>query len=214
MRCIVPLLLVLALAGCGGGSASLTIYLPQRLGPEGPTGQRVPVLMPVERERRATMSAARQAVFGVMGGPGPAERASGYLDAIGLSTRLLAVRVSGDMATVELAGAEPGYLGAAAIVYSVTEQPGVERVLLLLGGRPCCIHTRRGTPWPGALGRSTFRGWTGEPCPLRTENRCRAGQPKPRMNFASSDIFSGVQGGSHVSSTSTASTPGTRWTAS
>ena len=34
-------------------------------------------------------------------------------------------------------------------------------------------------------------------------------QPNPRMNFASSDIRSGVHGGSHVSSISTSSTPGT-----
>ena len=43
-------------------------------------------------------------------------------------------------------------------------------------------------------------------------------QPKPRMNLASSDIRSGVQGGSHVSSISTSSTPGssetTRWMSS
>jgi hypothetical protein len=174
MRRIAPLLLVLALAGCGGGPARLTIYLPQRLGPDGPPGQRVPVLMPVERERRETMSAARQAVLDVMGGPAPAERARGFLDTIDLSTRLLGVRVSSDMATIELAGDEPDYLGSAAIVYSVTEQTGLERVRLLLDGRPCCVHTHQGTPWPGALERRTFRGWTGEPCPLRTENRCRA----------------------------------------
>ena len=35
-----------------------------------------------------------------------------------------------------------------------------------------------------------------------------AAQPKPRMNFASSDILSGVHGGSNVSSVSTASTSG------
>ena len=40
------------------------------------------------------------------------------------------------------------------------------------------------------------------------------GYPKPRMNFASSDIRSGVHGGSKVNSTSTASTPGNAATAS
>jgi DNA-binding transcriptional ArsR family regulator len=34
-------------------------------------------------------------------------------------------------------------------------------------------------------------------------------QPKPRMNFASSDMRSGVHGGSNVSSSSTSSTPST-----
>src|SRR5207253_10976198 len=37
------------------------------------------------------------------------------------------------------------------------------------------------------------------------QDRCH--YPKPRMNFASSDILSGVHGGSHVSSVSTSSTP-------
>ena len=168
MRRSAPLLLlVLALAGCGGGHERLTIYLPQRLGPEGPAGQRVPVLMPVERERRRAMSPLRQAVLEVTGGPAPAERSRGYLDTIPLSTRIADVRVAGDLATVDLTGSEPDYLGAAAIVYSVTEQPGVTRVRLRLNGRSCCVYTHRATHWPGALERRTFRGWTGEPCKLR-----------------------------------------------
>jgi hypothetical protein len=169
--CYLPFVLVLA--GCGG-AAQLTIYLPQRLGPEGPNGQRVPVLMPVERDRRGTMSAARQAVLELMAGPAPDERARGFLDTIPLSTRLLGLRVSGDVTTVELVGDEPDYVGSAAIVYSVTDQAGVERVRLLLDGRRCCVYTHRGTPWLGALDRRLFRGWTGEPCGLRTENHCRA----------------------------------------
>ena len=47
-------------------------------------------------------------------------------------------------------------------------------------------------------------------CPLG----CPEAQPKPRMNFASSDIRSGDHGGSHTSSTSTCSTPGTEPAAS
>jgi hypothetical protein len=171
------LLVLLALAGCGGGTNRLTVYLPQRPGPEGPAGQRAPVLMPVERGRREAMSSVRQAVLEVMAGPAPAERARGFLDAISLSTRLLGVRVVGDVATVALAGAEPDYLGSAAIVYSVTEQEGVARVRLVLDGKPCCVYTHQATPWPGALDRRTFRGWTGEPCALRTYAdavRCRA----------------------------------------
>jgi|SRR5215218_4637025 len=178
MRRLLACLLVFVAAGCGSGAERLTIYLPQRLGPEGPAGQRVPVLMPTERERRETMSAARQAVLEVMSGPTPAERRSGYLDAIPPSTRLVGVRLGGDLATVELAGKEPNYLGSAAIVYSVTEQTSLQRVRLLLDGEPCCVYTHQATPWPGALERRTFHGWTGEPCPLRTYPdavRCRAG---------------------------------------
>jgi len=173
MRRLALVPLVSLLAACGGGGDALTIYLPQRLGPQGPTGQRVPVLMPVERERRATMSRVHQAVLEVMAGPAPAERTRGFLDTMELSTRLLGVSVAGNVATVDLAGAEPNYLGSAAIIYSVTERTGVERVRLLLDGRRCCVYTHRATAWPGALERRTFRGWTGEPCRLRNENRCR-----------------------------------------
>jgi hypothetical protein len=59
-------------------------------------------------------------------------------------------------------------LGSAAIVYSATALPGIDRVRLLLDGKPCCVFTMRGTPWPGALDRSLFHGWPGEPCALRT----------------------------------------------
>jgi hypothetical protein len=43
---------------------------------------------------------------------------------------------------------------------------------------------------------------------IRAFRRRSADYPKPRMNFASSDILSGVHGGSKVSSLSTCSTPG------
>ena len=165
--------MVVCLAGCGGGDADLTVYLPQRLGPEGPHYQRVPVLMPVERERNERMSAARQAVLELTVGPAPEERARGFTDTIPLSTRLLGVDVVRGTATVRLAGAEPDYLGSAAIVYSLTELPGIERVRLLLDEEACCVYTHQGKPWPGALARRNYRGWTGVPCPLRVEDRCR-----------------------------------------
>ena len=47
----------------------------------------------------------------------------------------------------------------------------------------------------------------------RQKERARRGSyPKPRMNLASSDIFSGDHGGSNVSSLWTLSTPGISWT--
>jgi|SRR5215211_216647 len=147
------LVLVLVLAGCGGDSDRLTVYVPQRLGAEGPPGQRVPVLVPVERDRRAAMSPLRQAVLEATGG---------------FPTRVVGVHVAGDLATVDLSGREPDYLRAAGIVYSVTEQRAVTRVRLRLEGRACCVYTHRSKPWQGALDRRTFRGWTGEPCKLRT----------------------------------------------
>jgi hypothetical protein len=169
-------LLAFLVAGCGGEPDGLTIYLPQQLGPEGPHGQRVPVLMPVERERRETMSSARQAVLELMIGPAPDERAHGFEETIPLSMRLLGVRVERGVATVKLAGKEPDYLGSAAIVYSVTEVPGVRAVRLLLDGEPCCFYTHQGSAVLWAHTRRAFRGWTGEPCSLRTYAhavRCR-----------------------------------------
>src|SRR5262245_12901434 len=50
---------------------------------------------------------------------------------------------------------------------------------------------------------------TGSTCPCSTPLGSDFAQPKPRMNFASSDIRSGVQGGSKVRSSSTASMPST-----
>ena len=79
MRRLALLPLVLCLAGCGGGPDRLTIYLPQRLGPDGPHGQRSPVLMPVERARRETMSTVRQAVLELMVGPPPPRAGPGLL---------------------------------------------------------------------------------------------------------------------------------------
>ena len=167
----------LLLAGCGGGSGDeVTIYLRARLGPEGPHGQRAAILTPVDRERRPAMSSARQAVLELLVGPSPDERARGFQDTIPIATRLQRVSIDGGRAVVELAGAEPDFYGAAAIVYSVTEAaPSVRRVQLRLEGRPCCVRSHSGDaiPW---LSRTTFRYWQGEPCRFRTSpvhRRCR-----------------------------------------
>jgi hypothetical protein len=166
----------LLLAGCGsGGDDTVTIYLRARLGPEGPHGQRAAILTPVERERRATMSAARQAVLELLVGPSPDERARGFQDTIPVATRLVGVTLAGESSVVDLAGAEPDFYGAAAIVYSVTEVPGVRRVELRLDGALCCVRSHAGTPIPW-LSRETFRYWQGEPCQFRTSRtrrRCR-----------------------------------------
>lgn len=164
----------LGLVGCGGGDG-ITIYLRARLGPDGPPGQRAPVLTPVEREARDGMSAARQAVLEVLVGPSPHERARGFLDTVSIETRLLGAQTDGKTTIVELAGEEPDFYGAAAIVYSVTEAAPRSRVGLRIDGKPCCVysHEGRAVRW---LSRRTFRYWQGEPCALRTtptDRRCR-----------------------------------------
>jgi spore germination protein GerM len=160
--------LILALGACGGTDETVTIYLAQRLGPEGPPGQIVPVLMPVERERRDRMSAAYQAVLAIRQGPGPGEWGEGFVETIRPETRLRGVRVAGGTATVDLAGRPTDLYGTAAIVYSLTELDGVRAVRLRLDGRPCCAYTLSGEVDSRPLTRTSYRGWPGYPCALRT----------------------------------------------
>lgn len=172
MRKLAALIVLTVAAGCGGGDDHVTIYLRARLGPDGPPGQRAAVLTPVERERRERMPATRQAVLEILVGPAPEERARGFLDTLPLSTRLLGVDVEDGTATVALAGREPDFAGAAAIVYSLLELDDVDRVVLSLDGQRCCIRTHDGTPISPLTARD-FRGWQGEPCRFRVERRCR-----------------------------------------
>jgi hypothetical protein len=163
------------MVGCGAGHDEITIYLKARLGPDGPPGQRAPVLVPVERSSRGDSSSVRQAALEVLIGPSAGERASGVLDTIARSTRLLGVRAGERALIVDLAGKEPDFYGAAALVYSVTEASDASRVGLRLDGEPCCVYAHGGRPlvW---LTRDTFRYWQGEPCELRTtatHRRCR-----------------------------------------
>jgi hypothetical protein len=169
-------LAVLALAtSCGGGEETLTVYLKQRLGPEGPHSQIAPVLMPVERERRDGIPPEHQAVLEVRVGPSPDERAHGFLDTVKPETRLRSVTIEAGTAAVELLGREPDFYGTGAIVYSLTAIPGVERVALRLDGEACCAYRHDGTAIR-LLTRSSYRGWQGEPCEERDRPaavRCR-----------------------------------------
>ncbi len=153
-------------AGCGGDDETLTIYLKQRLGPEGPHSQIAPVLMPVERERRRGIPEQHQAVLEVRVGPSPDERAHGFLDTVEPETRLRSVAIDGDTARVELLGREPDFYGAAAIVYSLSALPGVEQVALRLMGEPCCKYRHDGTV-VALISRRSYTGWQGEPCDER-----------------------------------------------
>jgi hypothetical protein len=171
-------LALILLAGCGGGGGgeeTLTVYLKQKLGPEGPHSQIAPVLMPVEREPRKGTPRAHQAVLELRVGPSPDERAQGFLDTVESQTRLRSVAISGGTATVELAGREPDSYAAGAIVYSLTELEGVERISLRLDGHACCVYRHDGTAVP-LLTRRTYAGWQGEPCGERHRPdavRCR-----------------------------------------
>jgi hypothetical protein len=174
-RSLLLLPLVVLLAACGGDDReTVTIYLKARLGPEGPHSQIAPVLAPFERERRARMSASRQAILELRVGPSPDERGRGVLDTLEPETRLRSVHVRDGNAIVELAGKEPDFYAVAALVYSLTEADGVSRVRLRLDGRPCCKYRHDGSV-VDVVTRGSYAGWQGEPCAVRgeTASPCR-----------------------------------------
>ncbi|MGZ8687753.1 MAG: GerMN domain-containing protein [Gaiellaceae bacterium] len=157
---------ILLLAGCGGRDETVTVYLEARLGPDGPPGQLAPVLTPVERSRRDAMSQAWQAVSDLRVGPSPAQRARGLRDTLSSETRLRRISVVKGTATIDLEGREPDLYASAALLYTLTELPGVERVQLRLGGRPCCFYRHDGRAVASGT-RDALDGWQGEPCALR-----------------------------------------------
>ena len=175
MRSTLSLLAIgVFVAGWHGGRDAGDVYFPQRLGADGPHGQVVPVLGPVERERRPGMSAAWQALLELRQGPTPTERALGFEPALALDERPLTIDVRDAAAVVHLADA-PDLYGTAAIVYALTSIDGIERVGLRVNGRACCLYRTDGR-YDRFAGRSRFRYWTGVPCELRTrpdEVRCR-----------------------------------------
>jgi hypothetical protein len=156
----------LVLAACGGGNDQVTLYLKQRLGPEGPPGQIAPVLEPVERPPRRAMSAVQQVLVQIRQGPTPDERARGFEPTIDPRTRFPAVAVRNGTALVEVAGRPLDYYGVAAVVLSLTEQPEVERV------RVCCLYRHDGSRILLHRREDFSGGWQGTPCELRDENRC------------------------------------------
>ena len=166
-------------AGCGGGlhERTITVYFEQPGSAARPL-QVVPVLAPVER-RLAPGTPAVPAILGALErGPTAAEVSrDGLLPRAPLPGRVLAVRVEHGTAMVNLAGPPPGDFDAhGALVYSLTAVPGIERVVLLLRGKPCCVHDMQGGI-VAPLTRALYRGWPGEPCAARTYPgavRCRA----------------------------------------
>jgi hypothetical protein len=165
VRSFATLVLAVVFAGCAGGDREVTVYLEQRLGPDGPPGQIAPLLEPVEREPRGGMAAADQVLIQLRQGPTPSERAHGMRALVAPTTRLRLDRVERGTAYVQVLGQPLAPMGVASVVFSLTELPGVERV------RVCCLHHRDGTRI-FVHTRASFRGWQGEPCPERSENRC------------------------------------------
>ena len=155
----------IVVVGCSGGERPVTVYLEQRLGPDGPPGQIAPVLEPVDRRPRKGIGSAAQALVQLRQGPTPEERARGMTAPVEPTTRLRLDRIENGLAFVEVAGDRLDFMGVAAVVFSLTELRGIERV------RVCCHHRHDGSRI-FVHTRASYRGWQGEPCAARRENRC------------------------------------------
>jgi hypothetical protein len=163
VRVLVLLTFALALAACGAGhDGRVTVYLQQQLGPDGPPGQVAPVLEPTHRPRREGLSAAAQALVQLSQGPTPAERVRGFEPIVTPGTRLRLERLAQGTAFVDVVRGDLDFEGVAAVVYSLTVLPGVERV------RVCCLYRHDGSKI-FVHERANFRGWRGEPCEERTD---------------------------------------------
>jgi Sporulation and spore germination len=122
-------------------------------------------LEPVARDSGATTP--RNVVAGLLRGPSASERRNGLRPVIYARFRAFSVAVHGGTAVVDYSGAELGFSGAAALVFSLTELSGVEGVSLRRDGRSCCVYDHDGQVID-PLTRSLYRGWSREPCALRT----------------------------------------------
>ncbi len=167
-RRVVVLAAALILAACGGGEKTVTVYLSQRLGPDGPPGQIAPVLTPVERTLRAGIATPYQVAQLVRQGPAPGEWGQGFVETLDPQTRIRSVSVTGSAATVELAGGAPDFYGSAALVYTLTSLPEIDTVRFRLDGRACCVYAHSGQPIE-SLTATSFDYWQGEPCSMRVQ---------------------------------------------
>ncbi len=165
MRALKLLALAFACVGCGGEERRVTIYLEHRLGPDGPRGQLAPVLEPVTREPRGDLGDADQVLHQLFQGPAPSERSLGMRAPVASATGLRIDRIERGTAYVRVLGQPLDVMGVASVVFSLTELDGIVRV------RVCCHHRHDGTRI-FVHTRASFRGWQGEPCAARRENRC------------------------------------------
>ena len=159
MRLLCPVCAMVALvlpAGCGGSQDASTLYFPH--GAQG-------VLEPVARE--SSPATPTSVVAALIRGPVVSERGRGLGPAVHARVRAYTVAVHGGTAVVEYSGAELGLTAAASLVFTLTELPGIERVSLRLDGRPCCVYDHQGQ-LIDPLTRRLYRGWSREPCSLRT----------------------------------------------
>lgn len=150
---VATVLAALLLAGCGGGATG--VYFLER-------PNRIRHLEAVGRPANGM----QEALVELLRGPSAVERAEGLSSAIPGGTRLRGLSVEAGTASVFLASASPwqdGFYATAQLVYTLTAFPEVERVVLRVNGRRCCVYDMQSRPWSKPLTRALFRGWQGEP---------------------------------------------------
>jgi spore germination protein GerM len=120
-------------------------------------------------EPRREARSPTAALHALLHGPTAAERARGIRSALPAGTRLVRLRVARGTATVAFAGGSrrawsvDGFYPTAQVVYTLTAQPGIERVWMRVGGRRCCVFDHSGRPYARPLTRAVFAGWQGAP---------------------------------------------------
>ena len=93
----------------------------------------------------------------------------GLVSELPRSAELDSFLVRDRVAYVALRGPRPAHPRefhlSAQIVYTLTEHPGIDAVVLTLNGRRCCVYTNTSPsrPWPKPLDRKLFAGWSGAP---------------------------------------------------
>jgi hypothetical protein len=122
----------------------------------------VPVLRTVPRSTAVASAAIRQLLLG----PSATERAASprVRTTIPAGVKLLSVRISGGLATVDLTGRFDDGGGSASmfgrlaqLTYTVTQFPTVTRVALRLDGRPVTVFSGEGIVIDRPLTRAQFR---------------------------------------------------------
>jgi germination protein M len=125
-----------------------------------------PSLVPVLRTVPRSSAVATAAMRVLLAGPSALERVASprISTAIPAGTRLLGVRISGSIATVNLSSTYESGGGSfsvfgrlAQVVYTLTQFPTVTSVRFQLNGVPVTVFSGEGVVLKGPLGRSGFR---------------------------------------------------------
>ena len=124
----------------------------------------------IARERDLVDPGLGRVVAEVLRGPTARERDErGLLTGFADDVRVSSVAAAGGTARIRLVSDTPprhwpdGVYATAQLVYTLTELDGIERVVLTVNGRRCCVYDRRQRPWTKPLTRRNFASWQGAP---------------------------------------------------